>query len=219
MTILNLNVIICTNIKKKEGPETEEQKAKREKEFKAARYEHNMLKLSQNISDRKKTYAGVQTVGSFMTIAGLTVPVAGTLLSGAGSVISALAGVFSGMKLTEIRENMFDRYFQLDSFIKDAVEDMGKRGQSVNDPEEFKIRMRRVLAASAGYADLISACDQIAKVYADQICKGLFSDGEDRVEGEYRDAYIQIVKSFGLPYDENKRIPGAELLARRMNGK
>ena len=42
---------------------------------------------------------------------------------------------------------------------------------------------------------------------------------EDRVEGEYREGYIQIVKSFGLPYDEKKRIPSPELLARRMNGK
>ena len=96
---------------------------------------------------------------------------------------------------------------------------MGKRGQTVNDPEEFRERMRRVLAASAGYADLISACDQITKEYADQICKGLFGDDEERVEGEYREAYIEIVKSFGLPYDEAKRIPGPELLARRMNGK
>ena len=205
--------------KKKDEPETEEQKAKREKEFRAARYEHNMLKLSKNISDRKRTYAGIQTVGSLMTVAGLTVPVAGTLISGAGSVISALAGVFSGMKLTEIRENMFDQYFEFDSFMKDALEEMNKRGQPVNDPNEFRIRMRRVVAASAGYADLISACDQISKKYADQICKGLFGDDEDRVEGEYRDAYIQIVKSFGLPYDEKKKIPNPELLARRMNGK
>ena len=79
--------------------------------------------------------------------------------------------------------------------------------------------MRRVVAASAGYADVISACDQIAKTYADLICRGLFGGEEDRVEGEQRDGYIQIVKSFGLPYDEKKKIPDPDLLARRMNGK
>lgn len=205
--------------KKNAGPEAEEQKAKAEREYKNARYERNMIKLSGKMSGRKRTFGGVQTVASFMTVVGLTVPVAGTVLSGVGSLISSLTGILSGVKLTDIRTSMFDEYFQFDSFIKDVLEDMGKRGQTVNDPEEFRERMRRVLAASAGYADLISACDQITKEYADQICKGLFGDDEERVEGEYREAYIEIVKSFGLPYDEAKRIPGPELLARRMNGK
>ena len=202
------------------GPNKSGQQAdKREEDYKKARYEQNMLKLSNKISDRKMTFAGVQTVASFMTVAGLSVPVAGTIISTAGQVISFVTGILSGVKLTEIREKMFDQHFQFDSFIKDALEDMQNRGQTVNDEEEFKIRMRRVLAASAGYADVISACDQIAKKYADQICKGLFGEKEDRVEGEYREAYIEIVKSFGLPFDEKKRIPSPELLARRMNGK
>ena len=201
------------------GSETEEQKTRTEKDFRAARYENNMLKLSRDISERKRDFAGIQAVGSFMTVAGLTVPVVGSVLSLAGMAISSLTGIFSGMSLTEIREKMFDQYFQFDSFLKDAYEEMEKRGQPVSDPEEFKVRMRRVVAASAGYADVISACDQIAKTYADLICRGLFGGEEDRVEGEQRDGYIQIVKSFGLPYDEKKKIPDPDLLARRMNGK
>ncbi len=204
---------------KKAGEETEEQKAEREKNFKAARYEKNMLKLSKDISERKRNFGGIQTAASFMTVAGLTVPVVGSVLGLAGMGLSLLTGIFSGMQLTAIREKMFDQYFQFDGFLKDAYEEMEKRGQAVNDPKEFKVRMRRVVAASAGYADVISACDQIAKVYADLICRGLFGGEEERVKGEERDGYIQIVKSFGLPYDEKKKIPGPDLLARRMNGK
>ncbi|MCR4656321.1 MAG: hypothetical protein K5770_08855 [Lachnospiraceae bacterium] len=199
--------------------ETGEQKDRREKEFRKARFDRNMLKLSQKISDRKRNYAGVQTVASFMTVTGLTVPVIGTLVSGAGAVLGAVTGILSGMKLTRMREAMFDAYFQFDEFIKNALKDMEARGQRVNDLDMFKLRMRRVLAASAGCADVPSACDQIARKYSDQIIRGLFGDDEDRVEGERRKAYIELVKSFGLPYDEKKKIPGSELLARRMNGK
>ena len=31
--------------------------------------------------------------------------------------------------------------------------------------------------------------------------------------------YIELVKSFGLPYDEKKRIPDARLLAKKMTGR
>ena len=202
-----------------EAKETAEQKAEREQSFQKARFDRNMLVLSEQISDRKRSFAGAQTAASFMTVAGLTVPVAGTIVSGAGTVMSLVVGMLSGMKLTDIRNSMFDQYFQFDSFLKDALADMEKRGQSVHDEEQFKLRMRRVLAACAGYADVISACDQIAKKYADQICRGLFSEDENRVEGQEREAYIELVKSFGLPYDEKKKIPGPALLARRMNGK
>ena len=86
--------------------------------------------------------------------------------------------------------------------------------------EGFKKRMRRLLAASAGFADVETACDHIGKKYAEIICKKLFGDESERTTDENeRKGYIQLIKSFGLPYNEKKKIPGAAQLARKMNGR
>lgn len=196
------------NLDKKE--KTKEEQAQTEKEYRQARYERNMMRLARKLGERKRKYAAYQTAVGVFSVAG-----GGITATIAGGVVGALGTT----ELTAIRNDMFDRYFELNEFMDDALEDMRKRGQEIRDEKNFKIRMRRVVAAAAGYSDLISACDQIAKIYADQICKGLFGDDEDRVEGDIREGYIQIVKSFGLPYDEAKKIPSADLLARKMNGK
>ena len=205
--------------KLREGKETSEEKQRREKEFIRDRYERNMLKLSKDVSHRKGTYAGISAVGSMMSVAGFIVPVAGTYIGFGGTAVTMAAGTLSSMSLTGIREQMFDTYFNFDSFLSDAVDELKSRGETVYNMDEFKTRMRRVLAATAGYADVISACDQIAKKYADLICTGLYGSAEERVSGEVRSAYIQLIKSFGLPYDEKKGIPEPSLLARRMNGR
>ena len=200
---------------KREMEETPEQKAQRVKDFRKARYEQNMLKLSKDISEGKRKYAAIQTIASGLKVAGVYMPAVGV----AGVTLGLVTSILSAVNLTEIRTKMFDRYFQFDSFIKDALEEMNKKGKKVYNLDEFKGRMRRVLAASAGYADLISACDQIAIVYATQITNGLFGAEEDRVGGNIKKAYIELIKSFGLAYDEKKKIPSPKVLARRMNGK
>ena len=202
-------------IKRLQNPDDEQES----KEFRKARFEKNMLKVSKDISEHKKTYAGTNTIASSMQFAGAFVPGIGTIVSGAGTVMSLVTGLLGSMSLTKIREKMFDTYFDMEGFLKDAEKEMADQGRNIYNKEEFKLRMRRVLAASVGFSDLVSACDQISKRYADQIIAGLFGPKEERVQGDERVAYIELIKSFGLPYDKEKKIPPADLLARKMNGK
>ncbi|MCR5487787.1 MAG: hypothetical protein K6F35_09715 [Lachnospiraceae bacterium] len=199
----------------REAGETKEQKEKREQEFRKVQHEHNMLKLSDRISGRKRKFAGIQSVSSSLVVAGLFLPGVGVIGLGMGVVTSILAGV----SLTGIRTAMFDEYFDFQNFMKKAKESMRANGQRIYNEKEFEERMRREVCAAAGFADLVSACDQISKKYADQIINGLFGPPEAQVGGEVREAYIQLIKSYGLPYNEEKKIPSPELLARRMNGK
>ncbi len=219
MEVLRLQAESREEKKKREAVESPAEREKREKDLRMARYERNMLKLSQSQSGRKKKYAGIQTFASSVTVAGLTVPVAGFAVSLAGTAISTITGLADSACLAGIRLNMFDTYFDFEGFYSSALEEMRNQGQQVYDTDEFKQRMRRVLAASAGFADVNSACEQISKRYADMICNGLYGPVEERASGETRSAYIQLIKSFGLPYDEKKRIPSPALLARKMNGR
>lgn len=206
--------------KQRKAKETPEEKRKREKEFLQARYEENMLKLSGDLSERKATYAGIQAVGSAMGTVALVLPGIGTVIGFVGTAVGALAGGLSGKALTTIRTTMFDDYFKFDAYLQRARKVMEKRHQEIYDMEEFKTRMRRSMAASVGFTDLKSACDQIAKRYADQICKRLYGpEGERATDEKEISGYIQLAKSFGLKVDIEKGQPSAELLARKMNGR
>ena len=206
--------------KQREAKESPEEKQKREKEFLQARYEENMLKLSGKMSERKATYAGIQAVGSAIGTVALVIPGIGTVIGFVGTALGALAGGLSGKAMTTIRTAMFDDYFKFDEYIQKAEKVMAKRNQEIYDMEEFKTRMRRSLAASIGFTDLKSACDQIAKRYADQICNRLYGpDGERATDEKEINGYIQLAKSFGLKVDIKNKKPAPELLARKMNGR
>ena len=76
------------------------------------------------------------------------------------------------------------------------------------------------MAASVGFTDLKSACDQITRRYADQICNRLYGpDGVRATDKSEIDGYIQLAKSFGLKVDVENGLPTPELLARKMNGR
>ena len=82
------------------------------------------------------------------------------------------------------------------------------------DRNAIKKRLRRRVAAAAGFANMASAQDHVAKKYAEFVHNRLF--GEDAVEGEELKAYVALVKSFGLPYDNKKKKPTIEALRRKM---
>ena len=85
---------------------------------------------------------------------------------------------------------------------------------------QFKDRMRRILSASLGYADMYSACDNLVKRYADQVCERLYGPEAVRATDQDEiDGYVQLAKSFGLPVSIEKHIPTPEQLARKMNAK
>ncbi|MBQ7583224.1 MAG: hypothetical protein IJT24_01320 [Lachnospiraceae bacterium] len=205
-------------LKNAPGGETPEQKAVRLQKLKEARYEKNMLQLVDDISRNKTRYAGLQTIASGIGFASLLLPGLGsTLVSIGGMGVGVAFSILKAVDMSTIKTKLFDAYFDFDSYMVKVREKLAQKGQRIHDEKEFAARMRRKLAAEAGYADMPAAADQIAKRYADQICARLFGGeamGEDEKKG-----YIQMIKGFGLPYNEEKRIPGAKLLARRMTGR
>ncbi|MBO6138038.1 MAG: hypothetical protein J6O71_05435, partial [Lachnospiraceae bacterium] len=189
---------------------------------KQAKYERNMLKVSRDISAKKTGMGGFNTVASGLTMAGLLVPVFGTAITLTGVGLTMASGVVSifGMDMKGIRKKIFDSYFNFDKFVNKALAVMEARGEKVYNMKEFRRNMRRTLAAAAGFSDVESACDHIGKQYADYICKKLFGgDGERTADENERKGYIQLVKSFGLPYSEKKKTPSAAALARKMSGR
>ncbi|MBR3538140.1 MAG: hypothetical protein IKN79_03605 [Eubacterium sp.] len=200
--------------------EQTEERRRLEEEFRRAKYDKNIKKLSKDLGTRKAAYSAIQAVGAGLSIAGVFIPVAGMVVGLAGTALTTVAGVLSGMHLTSARTMMFDDYFQFDKYLDQAKAVMKKNHRKIYNEEEFANRMRRTLMASLGYSDLISACDQIAKRYADQIRMRLFGKPDEQAKDKAeRDGYIQMIKSFGLPYDEKKKVPSLNALARKMNGR
>ncbi len=204
----------------KDAPEneTEEQKEERLKKRKEARYDRDMLKLADLMSGHKVKYSGLQAITNISSMLGVTVPGIGVVLSAAGAVGGIVVSILNAVDMGNIQEAMFDRYFHFDEFMEKVKERMAEKGRKIHDEKEYRNRMRRKLAAAAGYGDMTAAADQISKRYADQVCEKLFS-GKEVLEEDEKKGYIELVKAFGLPYDEEKKIPDAKLLARRMSGR
>jgi hypothetical protein len=149
----------------------------------------------------------------------LTIPgLGGTILTAVGFVGGITVSILKAVDLGNIREAMFDRYFHFEEFMQKVKDRMDKKGRQIYDEKTLRERMRRKLAAAAGYSDMISVSNQIAKRYADQVCERLFGGNEVMPEDE-KNGYIQLIKSFGLKYSEEKKIPDAKLLARKMTGR
>ena len=224
------------------------------KKSKEARYEKNMIRLSEKLSERKALSGEVTMVSGTMALIGVLIPGVGTVMSLAG------LGLILAHKLTDrsimrsIREETFDEFFNFQEFYDKVKSRMDNAGKTIYDPDNFKDMLRRRLAAAAGYADLISAQMGIATKYAELIYEKLFpsdkpADGDEQNEGalhvegdeqnegdlhveidkqdkkvnkakeDEKKAYIQIVKSFGLSYNEKKKKPAKKLLVRKMCGR
>ena len=99
-------------------------------------------------------------------------------------------------------------------------ERLEKKGRHIYDEEKYKENLRNELCGAAGYADMGAAADHIAAKFTDFVRARLFSDDPAEFANEdEKNAYIQIVKSFGLTYDKEKGQPDRELLKRRMSGR
>lgn len=207
--------------KLKEAPagETEEQKQERLKKLKEVRYEKDMLKLSKDITEHKGHYAGLEYMVGCSSLLAVTIPgIGSTILAGVGFAGGIAVSIMKAVSIGNIREALFDRYFHFDDFMAKVKAKMSEKGRQVYDEKSLRERMRRKLAAAAGYADMVSASNQIAKRYADLVCERLFGGKEEMPEDEKK-GYIQLIKSFGLKYSEKKKIPDAKLLARKMTGR
>ena len=193
----------------------EEEKKKLDREI---RYEKNIIKLSERMTDYKKKSATGQMVANSISFAGVFVPGIGSMVSIGGSILGVGLGILDVVRLGGIRDKMFDEFFDIDNLVKTELSKEEERGRTIHDEKEFRERMRRKLAASLGYADIPTACDEIARRYADFLCCRLY-DKTYNISNREKNGYIQLIKSFGLPYEEDKQIPSAYLLARKMAGR
>ena len=211
------------NLRSKEDILKDTKLSKKEKEAelkksKEVKYEKNMLKLSERLSDRKMTSGKLTMASGAMALLGVLVPGVGTIVSVAGLALVIAHKVADRCVMNSIREQTFDEFFDFENFFTTIKEKMAAAKKTIYSEENFKDSLRRKLAAAAGYADLISAQIGIATKYAELVYEKLFSKDKTTDPNEKK-AYIQMVKSLGLPYNEKKQKPDKKLLIRKMCGK
>ena len=194
------------------------QKAEYLRQKKEVRYEKGMQRLAKNLAKRKITTGTISSVASSAALISVFVPGIGTIVSCIGLGLTLASGLTGSKLMSKTRKKMFDDYFLFDDFYEKVLLKMQENGQTVYDKEKFKTQLRKRLAAAAGYANMSSACDGIARKYADLIRFKLFGEGGFEDENEKK-GYIQMVKSLGLPYDEIKQKPDRYMLIKKLTGR
>ncbi len=186
------------------------------------KYEKGMLKLSKDLINRKYAaglYNALAGTGTYLSVA---LPgIGASIMLGVAGVAGLVSTIHDIYKMGKIREGMFDAYYNVDELTKKALE---LKKQNCLDPksyvepniEMFRPGVRSAICAAAGLSDIEAAADHIATEYADFVCNKLF--GEEPVQGDERKQYIEVVKMFGLPYDEEKKIPSRAALCEKMKG-
>ncbi len=198
--------------------ETEEQKKARLQNIKEERYEQNMIELSKELSKHKMIFGASEMAMNAATVVSVVLPgLGGTIAATIGFVGGITVSIIKAVHMGNIRERLFDKYFHFEEFMGKVNAKMTEKHRTIYDEDEFRKRMRRKLAAAAGFADMVVAADQITRRYADQVYDKLF--GENPAAGDEREGYVQLVKSFGLKYDEKKKKPDVMLIVRKMTGR
>ncbi|WP_029322114.1 hypothetical protein [Butyrivibrio sp. AE3004] len=211
------DVMLLDKEEQKKKAEEKEKEKEREKQIK---YEQNMIKLSHRIAGKKAT-AGFMAAGS------ATIGLVSIFVPGIGAVICAVAGIAAVIassrveknKLASLRTQMFDLFFGMDEFATRIKNMLAAKGKRVYDDEHFKGDLRGRIASAAGFTDIGTACNSIAKKYAEMVCSKLFADIPRWESEDEKNGYIQLVKSFGLPYNKEKKIPSVDALAKKMSGR
>ena len=178
------------------------------------RYEDNLIRLTEKMSRYKTKTAAIDTTAAAITLAGVFVPGLGVIGIGAG-IGSA---ILSAVNLSGVQTDMADQYLQLDLLYDKCLKQAEKDGRKIHDRKAFKEQLRRRLYAAAGYSDCGSAADQIAKKYAVFVLDKLFGPGA-ATDPEEKKLYIEMIRGFGLPYNEEKKKPDVYHLARKMSGR
>ncbi|MBE5826568.1 MAG: hypothetical protein E7307_08020 [Butyrivibrio sp.] len=187
-------------------------------ESKETRYEKNMMVLAERLSSNKAKSAAIGTVSSVVSLVSVVVPGIGLFTAPVGIGLTLIGLIRNKKRMVEIRTQTFDDYFGFGDFYTRVENKMAEMGRRIHDPEAFKDQLRRKLCAAAGYADMFTAMDAIAVKYAELIHNKLFVT-KDFADKDEREGYIQIIKSFGLPFNEKKGKPDKKILARRMTGR
>ncbi len=201
-------------------PANEEKEVAEQKRNKEIKYEKNMIKLSGMVADKKGTSGILSTAGAGLGLISIFVPGIGPLIcSVAGIMVTIASSRVEKLMGNDIRTNLFDDFFEFDKFAKSAVKALGKKGKVVYDLDRFKMDLRRRIAAAVGFTDVGTCADSIAKKYAKQVCSKLFAVPEVWESKNEQKGYIQLVKSFGLPYNKEKGLPDEGSLAKKISGR
>ena len=156
------------------------------------------------------------SAAGFTGVVGVMVPGLGIAMAITGIVFTAVA---SGLdKTSKIQTKAFDNYFNFEDFYQRVKAGLASKGRKIYDEDAYKTQLRNRLASAAGYSSVASANVRIGQQYARMILERLFNPTEKWEKGE-KEAYIQMVKSFGLPYDPEKRLPEMSDLAKKMSGR
>lgn len=192
------------------------------KEVREARYDANMAKLAEKISEHKTIYATANMTLSTIGLVSLVLPGIGPIIaSGIGIVGEIATSVIKTKHMHGIRKELFDDYMSVTSAYQDAEKMLGDKKRKIRNPEKFKESLRRRLAAQAGFSDLSNAADEISKDYGNYVYKRLFNtpDNGGAANAEDKAGYIQLVKALGLRYEEEDKKPAAKLIAKKLAGR
>ncbi len=202
--------------------EVEKTEVEKKKEKRKEKFEKNMLALSKDVISRDKTAAIYQGIKATAGVVGAMVFLPGVGVAAVvGGIVAIAASIHDILKVGALRMGMFDRYFGMDD-LTDRVVQMKKRNaidpscHLYDNVEALKKSLRRRVAAAAGFCDMNAAADYIAGKFSRFIHGALFGPEEDRVKGAEKEAYIDLLKSFNLPYNEAKQIPSQNVIYRKM---
>ena len=196
-----------------EGKElTREQKRK-------SKFEKNILKLSDKIISKDKTAAIYQGVKAGLGILSVTVPVVGTVFAVVKGIVGVVASIHDLVKLTDLRQGMFDNYFNIEELTDQVFKEKRKnnitsRNHIFDSYDQLQAALRKRVAAAAGFCDMRAAADFIAGKFSRFMHNALF--GDNPVQGDEKNGYVELLKSFNLPYDEKKKSPSQRAIFRKM---
>lgn len=187
-----------------------------EKESRLNRYEGSMMQLSTELKSRDKAacfFTGIEFIGDTVEC---FVPFVGKGISLVGFGLKKL---FSGKKTTSIREHLFDSYYNTAQIRNNMMASLLKRYPG----DQLKCNslsmgitesLRKKIAVEAGFSDVDSACEHVARKYACYLRDKLF--GDDPVTGDEKEQTIAFLKSLGIKYHEGKQKPDLDVLTQKL---
>ncbi|MBQ9437670.1 MAG: hypothetical protein IJU50_05010, partial [Lachnospiraceae bacterium] len=193
-----------------------ERKQKRQEKF-----EKGMLRLAGDLAVKARQTAILHLTSTTISVLSLTLPGVGAPIAAAvGGVFSVVTSILEAWRQGKIADSTFDFYFSIDSILEQVLQ-IRNKGLAVafqDTPKgEIRERLRPRVAAAAGFSDRFAAQTHIARKYSDYLYERLF--GQDQVQGDERDAYVELVKAMGMSYDEKKRRPEKKIIFKKMLGK
>ena len=187
------------------------------------KYDRSMTKLAELNNHRKYTGGAANIATGAMTIAGTALvafPVAGIVVSIAAIGVGIVASIIDAVQMGKAQNGFFDAFVNLPEIAKKVKAKMKQQGRPIGPEDAFIKQLRRKAVTALGFADMASACDQIAKQVADYILDKLFGEG---TSDEEKQAYVNVLKGLGVKYkpsdDPNKRRPQRLALAKALSGR